>query len=95
MQITAMSPISVNENNVPKDIIERELEIAREQIRNEGKPEHMVDKIAQGKLNKFFKENTLVHQDFIKDSKKTVAQYMSENDKDLICESFFRFQLGA
>ncbi len=95
MQIAAMSPISINENDVPKDVIEHELEIAREQVRNEGKPENMVEKIAQGKLNKFFKENTLIYQDFIRDSKKTVAQYMAEADKELHCEGFYRLQLGV
>ncbi len=95
MQIAAMSPISVSENDVPKDVIEHELEIARELVRNEGKPENMVEKIAQGKLNKFFKESTLIHQDFIRDNKKTVAQYMAETDKELNCEGFYRLQLGV
>jgi elongation factor Ts len=94
MQIAAMNPISVNEKSVPQTVIERELDIAREQVRNEGKPEEMVEKIAQGKLNKFFKESTLVNQDFIRDNKKTVAQYMTETDKELACEGFFRLQLG-
>ena len=94
MQIAAMNPISVDEKNVPQSVIERELDIAREQVRNEGKPEDMVEKIAQGKLNKFFKESTLVNQEFIRDNKKTVAQYMTETDKELYCEGFFRLQLG-
>lgn len=94
MQIAAMSPISVDEKSVPQDVIDREMDIAREQVRNEGKPENMVEKIALGKLSKFFKENTLVHQDFIRDNKKTVAQYMAETNKDLLCEGFSRLQLG-
>ena len=94
MQIAAMNPISIDEKCVPQSVIDRELDIAREQVRNEGKPEEMVEKIAQGKLNKFFKENTLVHQEFIRDNKKTVAQYMTETDKELFCEGFFRLQLG-
>ncbi|MDR1459010.1 MAG: translation elongation factor Ts [Bacteroidales bacterium] len=94
MQIAAMNPISVSEKDVPQDIIERELDIAREQIRNEGKPENMVDKIAQGKLNKFFKENTLINQDFIRDSKKTVGQYLKEIDPELRIEQFYRLRLG-
>ena len=94
MQIAAMNPISVDESNVPQEVIERELDIAREQIRNEGKPEEMVEKIAQGKLNKFFKESTLVNQEFIRDSKKTVAQYIKEIDGDLKIEGFYRLQLG-
>jgi elongation factor Ts len=94
MQIAAMNPISVDEKSVPQTTIDRELDIAREQVRNEGKPEEMVEKIAQGKLNKFFKDSTLVHQEFIRDNKKTVAQYMAEADKELLCEGFFRLQLG-
>jgi elongation factor Ts len=95
MQIAAMNPISVDESSVPENIKNHELEIAKEQVRNEGKPENMVEKIALGKLNKFFKENTLINQDFIRDNKKTVKQYMTEEDKDLACEGFFRLQLGA
>lgn len=95
MQVAAMSPISVNEDSVPDDVKNHELEIAKEQVRNEGKPENMVEKIAMGKLNKFFKENTLINQDFIRDNKKTVKQYMVEEDKDLVCKGFYRLQLGA
>jgi elongation factor Ts len=94
MQIAAMNPISIDEKDVPQDVVERELEIAREQVRNEGKPENMVDKIAQGKLNKFFKESTLVNQDFIRDSKKTVGQYLKEVDPELVIEKFYRLKLG-
>lgn len=95
MQVAAMNPISVNEDSVPDDVKNHELEIAKEQVRNEGKPENMVEKIAMGKLNKFFKENTLINQDFIRDNKKTVKQYMVEEDKDLVCKGFYRLQLGA
>ena len=94
MQIAAMNPISVDEGSIPQSVIDRELDIAKEQVRNEGKPEEMVERIAQGKLNKFFKENTLVNQEFIRDNKKTVAQYMTETDKELTSEGFFRLQLG-
>ena len=94
MQIAAMNPVSIDEKSVPQEVIERELDIAREQIRNEGKLEEMVEKIAQGKLNKFFKESTLLHQEFIRDSKKTVGQYMKEIDSELIVEGFYRLQLG-
>ena len=94
MQIAAMSPVSVDEKSVPQSVIDRELDIAREQIRNEGKPEEMVEKIAQGKLNKFFKESTLIHQEFIRDNKKTVGQYLKEVDAELIVEKFYRLQLG-
>ena len=95
MQIAAMNPLGVTENEIPQEVIDRELEVAREQVRNEGKPENMVEKIAQGKLNKFFKENTLLHQEFIRDTKMNVAEYMHKADKDLVCEGFFRIQLGA
>ncbi|MDR1793642.1 MAG: translation elongation factor Ts [Bacteroidales bacterium] len=95
MQIAAMNPISVDEKSIPQTVIDRELDIAREQVRQEGKPEAMIDKIAQGKLNKFFKENTLINQEFIRDNKKTVGQYIKETDPALVCEGFFRLQLGA
>lgn len=94
MQIAAMSPVSIDEKSVPQQVIDRELDIAREQVRNEGKPEEMVEKIAQGKLNKFFKESTLVHQEFIRDSKKTVGQYIKEIDAELVVEKFYRLRLG-
>lgn len=95
MQIAAMNPLGVTEKDIPREIIDRELEIAKEQIRNEGKPENMIEKIAVGKLNKFFKENTLVHQEFIRDSKITIGEYMQHEDRELSCEAFFRVQLGA
>jgi len=95
MQVAAMNPVAVDKENVSKEIINREIEIGKEQARQEGKPEEMVEKIALGKLNKFFKENTLVNQEFIKDSKKTVGQYISEHGKDLLVTGFKRLQLGA
>lgn len=95
MQIAAMAPLALDKNTVTADVIEKEMEVYRIQIREEGKPENMVEKIAEGKLNKFFKENTLLSQDFIKDSKKTVLQYLQEGDKDLTVSAFYRFMLGA
>jgi elongation factor Ts len=94
MQAAAMNPVSLNKDSVPAEVLERELEIAREQIRQEGKPEEMVEKIAQGKLNKFFKESTLVEQEFIKDSKMTVAQYLDSVQKGLAVVDFRRVGLG-
>jgi elongation factor Ts len=94
MQIAAMAPLALNKDLVPADAIEREMEVYRGQIREEGKPENMVEKIAEGKLNKFFKENTLLSQDFIKDSKKNVLQYLQESDKELTATAFYRFMLG-
>ena len=70
------------------------MEVYRGQIREEGKPENMVEKIAEGKLNKFFKESTLLSQDFIKDSKKNVEQYLKDSDKDLTVTGFSRLILG-
>lgn len=95
MQVAAMSPIAVDKDFVTQEVIDREMEIGRDQARQEGKPEDMIDKIAAGKLQKFFKEMTLLNQDFIKDTKKTVRQYIAENDKDLTVSGFKRLQLGA
>lgn len=95
MQVAAMSPVAVDQASVSQATIDHEMEIARETTRQEGKPEEMVEKIAQGKLNKFLKENTLVNQEFIRDNKKTVGQYMKETDAELVCVGFKRLQLGA
>lgn len=95
MQIAAMNPISLNADLVPQSVIEHELEINREIVRQEGKPENMVEQIAKGKLNKFFKENTLLSQDYIKDNKVTVGDYLKQVDAELTATSFFRLQLGA
>jgi elongation factor Ts len=95
MQVAAMSPVAVDKDNVTQEVIDRELEIGKDMARQEGKPEEMVEKIAQGKLQKFFKEMTLLNQDFIKDTKKTVRQYIADNDKDMIVTGFKRLQLGA
>ncbi|GHM98980.1 elongation factor Ts [Cytophagales bacterium WSM2-2] len=94
MQIAAMNPVAVDETNVDKTVIEKELEIAKAQIIAEGKPANMVDKIAQGKLQKFFKDNTLVHQAFVKDSSKTVAQYLDSISKGLAVAEFKRVAIG-
>jgi elongation factor Ts len=94
MQIAAMNPVAVDEKTVDSTTIEKELEIAKAVIRAEGKPENMVDKIAQGKLQKFFKDNTLVHQAFVKDSSKTVAQYLDSVSKGLSVAEFRRVSIG-
>ncbi|MDR3046613.1 MAG: translation elongation factor Ts [Bacteroidales bacterium] len=95
LQIAAMNPIAVDKDFIPQSVIDHELEIARDITRQEGKSEEMVEKIAMGKLNKFFKENTLLNQEYIDDNKITVADYLKSADKDLTCTSFFRLQLGA
>ena len=94
MQIAAMNPVAVDESSVDKSIIEKELEIAKAQILAEGKPENMVEKIAQGKLNKFFKDSTLLHQLFVKDNSKTVAQYLDSVTKGLTVAEFKRVSIG-
>jgi elongation factor Ts len=94
MQVAAMNPVALNKDSVSQDVIDRELEVAKDQIRQEGKPENMVEKIAMGKLNKFFKENTLLSQSFIKDSKIDVETYVKQLDKDLTVSSFIRLALA-
>lgn len=94
MQVAAMNPVAVDKADVPADVIEKEKEIGREQARNEGKAENMLDKIAEGKLNKFFKESTLLNQEFTKDSSKTVRQYLQGIDKDLTVAGFVRYNLN-
>lgn len=94
MQIAAMNPVAVDESAVDKGVIEKELEIAKAQIIAEGKPANMVDKIAQGKLQKFFKESTLLHQAFVKDNSKTVAQYLESVSKGLTVAEFKRVSIG-
>ena len=91
MQIAAMSPVAVAESDVAPEVIAKEKEIGREKALQEGKPENIVDRIAEGMVKKFLKENTLLNQDFTKDSKKTVAQYIKEADKDLQVTGFKRF----
>jgi elongation factor Ts len=93
MQIAAMDPVAVNKDQVSEKDIEKELEIGRNQALAEGKPAELVDKIAQGKLSKFFKENTLLSQSFIKDNKISVEQYLKDTDKDLTVSEFKRFSI--
>jgi len=95
MQIAAMNPVAIDKDGVDATTIQRELEIAKEQIRAEGKPEEMVEKIAAGKLNKFYKDSTLLNQEFVKDSSKNVAQFLSGVDKGLTVTAFKRVALGA
>ena len=94
MQIAAMNPVSVDEKSIDKAIIEKEMEIAKALIIAEGKPENMVEKIAAGKMNKFFKDNTLLPQIFVKDNSKTVAQYLDSVTKGLTVAEFKRIAIG-
>ena len=94
MQAAAMNPLALNEDGVDASVIEKEIEIAKDQLRAEGKPEAMLDNIAKGKIKRFFKDNTLVNQDYIKDSKQSVAQYVKSVDADLTVTNFRRLALG-
>jgi elongation factor Ts len=93
MQIAAMSPVSVDKDTIPQSVIDKEIEIGKEQARLEGKAEELLERIALGKLNKFYKESTLLNQDFTKDSKKTVREYLQDQDKNLTVTSFIRYAL--
>jgi len=94
MQAAAMNPVALNESGVDQETIDKEIEIAKDQLRQEGKPEAMLDKIAAGKLKRFFKDNTLVNQDFIKDSKMSVSDYVKSAAPNLEVTSFVRVALG-
>jgi len=98
MQVAAMKPICVYREEVPKDLVEKEIDIYKEISRKEGKPEQILEKIAAGKLNKFYQENCLVEQEFIKDNSKTVGDLIKEfnqnNKSSVKIEGFRRFHLG-
>ncbi len=94
MQVAAMKPVALDKEDVDPTIIEKEIEIGKEQARNEGKAEAMLEKIAMGKLNKFYQENTLVNQQFVKDGSMTVASYLKSIDKDLAATAFRHVALG-
>jgi elongation factor Ts len=95
MQIVAMKPVAVDKDGVDSATVEREIEIGKEQARAEGKPEAMLEKIAQGKLNKFYKDNTLLNQEFVKDNSVTIAQLLDKTSKGMTVESFKRVAIGA
>ncbi len=94
MQVAAMNPVAIDKEDVPEKIIAQEIEIGKEQARRDGKPENMLEKIAQGKLGKFYKDNTLMNQEFIKDNKMTIRQYLQAADKELTVTAFKRFTLN-
>lgn len=94
MQIAAMSPISVSREDVPQDVIDKEIEIGKELAINEGKSPDMAEKIAIGKLNKFYQESTLMEQAFIKDNKMTVKAYLESTDKALNVTGFKRYTVA-
>jgi elongation factor Ts len=94
MQIAAMNPVAVDKDFVSPEMIAQEIEIGKEQARRDGKPEEMLEKIAQGKLAKFFKESTLLNQDFVKDNKMTIKQYLQSAHKELTVTTFKRVSLN-
>lgn len=94
MQIAAMNPVALDKDGVDASIVEKEIEIGKEQARQEGKPEAMLEKIAMGKLNKFYKENTLLSQAFVKDSSKTISQYLDGLNKGMTVNAFERVSIG-
>ncbi|HIL58145.1 MAG TPA: translation elongation factor Ts, partial [Rhodothermales bacterium] len=93
MQAAAMNPLAARREDVPQDVQDKEREIGREQAKAEGKPEQILDKIAEGKLNRFFKDNVLVEQPFVKDSSQTVQQMLQSQGAELV--RFVRFALGG
>jgi elongation factor Ts len=94
MQIAAMNPVAVDKDGVDASTVEREIEIGKDQARQEGKPEEMLEKIALGKLQKFYKESTLLSQAFVKDNSKTIAQYLDGVSKGLTVSAFKRITIG-
>ena len=93
MQVAAMNPLSLNENSVDSKIVDKETQIIKEQLIKEGRPENIIDNIIIGKLKRFYKDNTLVNQSYIKDSKISVEDYVKSIDKDLSIKSFVRVSL--
>lgn len=94
MQVAAMAPVALNKNTVPQSVIDKEIEIGKELAIQEGKPEDMAEKIAVGRLNKFFKESTLLEQVFVKDGKISVKEYLGQTDKELTVTDFKRYSLN-
>jgi elongation factor Ts len=94
MQVAAMRPVAVDKDEVPQKVIDKELEIGKEMAIKEGKPDHIVERIAEGKLNKFFQENTLLNQSFVKDNTKSVQEYLKSLDSDLTVTGFKHIELG-
>ena len=94
MQVAAMNPVSITPDEVPKKVIDLEVEVAKEKARQAGKPENMLERIAQGALQRFYKDFTLLQQDFVKDQKITVLQYIQQQDKALMTTAFKRVTLN-
>jgi elongation factor Ts len=94
MQVAAMNPVALNRDGVPQEVIDKEIEIGKDLAIKEGKPEELAGKIAQGRLNKFFKENTLLEQEFIKDNKQSVSKYLDSISKGLSVTEYIRMSLS-
>ncbi len=94
MQIAAMNPVAVDKDGVDPSIVEKEIEIGKDQARQEGKPENIIEKIAMGKLQKFYKENTLLSQAFVKDNSMSISQYLDGINKGMTVENFKRVSIG-
>lgn len=94
MQVAAMNPLALDKEGITQDIIDRELEVGKDLAIQEGKPADMAEKIAQGRLNKFFKENTLLSQPFVRDNKLSVQEFLNSTDKGLTVTKFKRFSLS-
>ncbi len=95
MQIAAMAPVAIDKDSISQEIIDKEIEIAKEKYRQEGKPEAMLDKIAQGSLNKWFKDVTLLNQTYVKDGKISIKDFLKKNDSELTVTAFDRYTLDA
>ena len=95
MQIAAMNPIAIDKTDISQDVIDKELDVARELARKEGKTEDLIEKIAQGKLNKFYQENTLLNQEYIMENDKNVIDYIKSIDPETKVIKFYRFALGS
>lgn len=95
MQVAAMSPVAITPAEVDQKIIDQEMDIARDKARQAGKPENLLDRIAEGTLQKFYKENTLLQQEFVKDNKQTIDQYLKQQNKDLTVTAFKRVTLNV
>jgi elongation factor Ts len=94
MQVAAMKPVALDKDQVDQSLIDKEIEIGKEQARQEGKPDQILDKIAMGKLNKYFRENTLLNQSFVKDNKKSVREFLQSIDKELTATDFKHLSIG-
>ena len=95
MQVAAMNPIAVTSDQIPQELKDSEMEIARDKAREAGRPENILDRIAEGALQKFYKDTALLQQDYVKDSKLSIDEFIKQNDKELTVTEFKRVSLNA